>query len=75
MIQIFLLHFHGGVCARASALLENSQNLTVTSIVPNERLIYALSTLRAQLYFAISLGVFDSKVAFCVMVCYALPNF
>lgn len=59
----------------ASALLGNSQNLTITSIVPSERLIYALSTLRAKLYFPISLGVFGSKVVIYVMICYALPNF
>lgn len=74
MIQIFLLHFHRGVCV--PAFWENSQNLSINSVVPSEMLIYALITLIAKLYFAISVADFGSKVVFCVdKICYVLPNF
>lgn len=54
--------------------LKNSQNLPTNSIVPSEMVIYALTTLIAKLYFAISVA--DCKVVFCVdMMCYALPDF
>lgn len=51
------------MCVCVSAFLENTQNLSINSIVPSEMLIYSLITLTARLYFAISVA--DLVVKLC----------